>query len=142
MKRVFLDSSVLFSAAYSHRGYSRELILLAIREEIIAVTSQIVIEETRRNLAEYAPDKILFLEYVFENTPFEYVEPTKREVLSAAKHIVMKDAPIAAATKKAKVDILVTLDKKHLLDKPGLDEFVRADIVRPSEAIAHIRSAK
>lgn len=139
MKRIFLDSSVLFSAAYSHRGKSRDLILMAIREEIILVTSEIVIEETRRNLSEFAPETLIFLEYAIENIPFEYVEPTKREVLSAAKQVVMKDAPIAGAAKKAKVDLLVTLDKKHLLGKPELAEFIGAEIVRPSEAVAYIR---
>lgn len=135
MKRIFLDSSVLFSAAYSHRGHSRDLILMAIREEIIVVSSQMVIDETRHNLAEDAPDKLLFLEYVVENIPFVFVEPTKREVLSAAKQVALKDAPIVAAAKKGEVDLLVTLDKKHLLEKPALAKFVGAEIVTPKEAI-------
>jgi predicted nucleic acid-binding protein len=139
MKRVFLDSSVLFSAAYSRQGESRNLVLMAIREEIIVVTSQIVIEETRRNLAEFAPAALIFLEYAIENIPFELVEPTKREVLDAGKHTVLKDAPIAAAAKKARVDMLVTLDKKHLLGKPGLAEYIEADIIRPSQAVKLIR---
>lgn len=31
MKRLFIDSSVLFTAAYSEKGYARDLILAGIR---------------------------------------------------------------------------------------------------------------
>ncbi|MDD2695891.1 MAG: hypothetical protein PHD58_08195, partial [Anaerolineales bacterium] len=58
-----------------------------------------------------------------------------REVLSAAKQVALKDAPIVAAAKKGEVDLLVTLDKKHLLEKPALAKFVGAEIVTPKEAI-------
>jgi len=51
MTRIFLDSSVLFSAAYSSRGRARELILRAARGELTLVVSDLVLEETRRNLA-------------------------------------------------------------------------------------------
>jgi predicted nucleic acid-binding protein len=34
LARVFIDSSVLFSAAYSNKGHARDLIMLAAREEI------------------------------------------------------------------------------------------------------------
>ena len=44
-----------------------------------------------------------------------------------------------AAAKRAKVDLLVTLDKKHLLGKPQLIEYIGFKIVTPQEAMAHIR---
>jgi hypothetical protein len=94
MKRLFIDSSVLFAAAYSPR--------------------QLVLEETRRDLAESAPERLAILEYVTAGIPFERVKPTKREVMAAAKRIVLKDAPILAGARKARVGYLVTLDKKPL----------------------------
>jgi predicted nucleic acid-binding protein len=47
---------------------------------------------------------------------------------------VLKDAPIIAAAKKGRTDYLVTLDKKHLLEKPELVKFAGIPIVTPKEA--------
>ncbi|MGH2593252.1 MAG: PIN domain-containing protein [Anaerolineae bacterium] len=139
MKRVFLDSSVLFSALYSSRGFSRDLLLTAARGEIVLVMRQDVADETKRNLAEHAPDTTRALwDYFLSNLAVEYVTPTKREVRAAAKRVVAKDAPIVAAARKANVDFLVTLDKKHLLGKPELAKYVRTDIVTPKEAAARL----
>jgi predicted nucleic acid-binding protein len=44
--------SVFFSAVYSAKGHSRDLLLMAAREEITLVVSQLVIDETRRNISE------------------------------------------------------------------------------------------
>lgn len=138
MKRLFIDSSVLFAAAYSRTGHARDLILMAVRGEILLVISQLVLEETRRNLAESAPEHLAILDYVTAGIPFELVRPTKREVMGAAKRIVLKDAPILAGARKAGVDYLVTLDKKHLLGKPELAEYVRAPILTPQEAFERL----
>ncbi len=134
MKRLFIDSSVLFSAAYSPRGNARMIILGAIRKELKAVISQLVKNETKRNIVEKAPEKLHLLEAIIDNIPFELVQPTKRQVLDAAKHSDLKDAPIVAAAKRAKVDLLVTLDKKHLLGKPEISDYIVAEIVTPKDA--------
>jgi predicted nucleic acid-binding protein len=141
MKRIFLDSSVLFSAAYSERGYSRDLIVMAIRRDIVLVLSPLVLEETRRNLLEVAPETLPWLDQLLKAVPFEAVRSSKAEVLQAAEQVVLKDAPIIAAAKKAQVDLLVSLDKKHLLGKPELDEYIGLPIVTPEEAVAFIHSA-
>src|SRR3990170_1527967 len=75
----------------------------------------------------------------FPAIPFEYIRPTKREVLAAAEHVAMKDAPILAAARKARVDLLVTLDKKHLLGKPELTEISRVAIVTPEGAVEYLQ---
>lgn len=138
MKRLFIDSSAPCAAAYSRTGYARDLILMAVRGEIALVISQLVLEETRRNLVESAPERLAILDYVTAGIPFELVKPTKREVMATAKRIVLKDAPILAGARKARVDYLVTLDKKHLLGKPELAEYVRAPILTPQEAFERL----
>lgn len=140
MRRIFLDSSVLFSAAYSSRGHSHDLILMAAKGEIIIVISNFVLNETKRNLHASAPEAIPFLEQVFDSISFEYIRPTKRDVIAAANHVTQKDAPIVSAAKKAKVDLLVTLDKKHLLGKPEIAAYAGMDVVTPKEAISLIQS--
>ena len=140
MKRIFIDSSVLFSAAYSSKGHSRDLILMAARGEIDLVLSQFVLTETKRNLTEEAPDALVWLDLLLIALPFELVQPLKEEVLEAAKYVALKDAPIVAAAKKAKVDLLITMDQKHLLGKPELADFAGVEIVTPKEAVAILRS--
>ena len=141
MKRLFIDSSVLFSAAYSTHGNARKIILLAIKKELITVISELVISETRRNIAEKAPEKIDILETIFDNIPFEIVRPTKRQVIDAAKHSDLKDAPIVAAAKRAKVDFLITLDKKHLLDKPEIVAYIGIDVVTHKEVFKRLEES-
>lgn len=140
MKRIFIDSSVLFSAAYSSRGHSRDLILMAVRGEVILVASLLVFEEVRRNLAENAPEALSLFDYLLEIVPFEIVDPLREEVLKAAQIIALKDAPILAASRKAKVDLLVTLDQKHLLGKPDIARYAGMEITTPKEAVLFIRN--
>lgn len=137
MKRIFIDSSVFFSAAYSEKGASRELLLIGARGGITMVVSTLVLEETRRNLSEVSSELAVLFDLIVTAIPFEIVQPTKDEVFLAAKIVELKDAPILAAARKAGVDLLVTLDKKHLLGKPHLAEFAGMPIVAPGEAIAH-----
>jgi predicted nucleic acid-binding protein len=135
MKRLFIDSSVLFSAAYSARGHARDLIVMAAREEVILVISPLVLDETRRNLEESAPETLPLFDLLVHTIPFEIIQPTKEDVLDAAKVVVLKDAPIVAAAKSSRADMLVTLDKKHLLDKPTLVQYLGVQIVTAKGAV-------
>ena len=138
MLRVFVDSSVLFSAAYSSKGHARDLILMAARAEIRLAISPMVMEETRRNLADFAPETRPALEQIYDAIDFEIVNPTKDDVIEAAKLVALKDAPILAAVKVANVDMFVTLDKKHLLDRPDLEKYANTPILRPVDAYQRI----
>lgn len=142
MTRVFLDASVIFSGCYSTRGHSHDLMLMSLRGEYDLVCSQLVVEEARRNLAKTSKDFVLFLDFVLENIAIEYVRPTKRQVLAAASHVALKDAPIVAAAKRAEVDLLVSLDKKHLLGKPELAKYAGAEIVTPKVAVGRMKVGK
>jgi predicted nucleic acid-binding protein len=137
MIRFFVDASVLFSAAYSAKGYSRDLINLAAAEEpqVRLVVSDDVLEETRRNIAYNVPEKMAALERLLGAIPFEVVNPARRSVVGAARRVAIKDAPIVAAARKAKVNALVTFDEKHLLRNLALPSYIRAPVIRPQQAI-------
>jgi len=135
MIRIFVDSSVLFAATYSSRGFSRDIILKGVKGNVKLVVSNLVFAEVALNLEKDAKDKLYLLEFIKEFVPFEFVRATKKDVLSAAKYVELKDAPIVAAAKKAGVDLLVTLDRKHLLGKPEISKFIKAQIVTPKEAV-------
>jgi predicted nucleic acid-binding protein len=140
--RLFIDSSVLFAAAYSTRGHAHDLIQMGIRGQVTLVMSRLVLEETRRNLAASAPEGLPALERLLDNLSFEIVQPSRDKVLAAAKYTALKDAPILAAARAGNVDILVTLDQKHLLRKPDLDAYAHAKIRTPGETYREITASK
>jgi predicted nucleic acid-binding protein len=139
MIRVFFDSSVLFSAMYSSKGYSHDLLIMALRNTLQMVISQLVIDEVKRNLYEISPELSFKFLVIIQSIPAVVVRPSKEEVLNAAKVVAFKDAPIIAAGKIARVDLLVSLDKKHILNKPNLVDYAGVDIVTPAEAIKVIK---
>lgn len=140
--RIFVDSSVLFSAANSAKGHSRDLMLLSANGEVNLVLSDFVLEETIRNLSQLKQPPLAEFELLLVNANIEIVEISKEAVLDAGRLIVLKDAPIIAAAKFAKVDMLVSLDKKHILNHPELEAYIKASILTPAEAFQKLKVAK
>jgi len=142
MPRIFIDSSVLFSAANSSKGHSRDLFLMGATGEIKIIISNFVLQETVRNLSSLKKPSLEELDQIVQNANIELVDATKQSVLDAAKLIVLKDAPIIAAAKTAKVNMLVSLDKKHILGRADLEAYINASIVTPLIAYQTIRNPK
>jgi predicted nucleic acid-binding protein len=140
MRRFFIDASVFFPAIHSERGHARELFILAGQEWVQLVVSDWVLEETRRNLADFAPERVVFLDYLLTRLPLEIITVSRRSVQAAAKRVVLKDAPIVAAARKARVEALVTYDRKHLLGKPEVAQYIRAQVVTPEGALKILQS--
>ncbi len=139
MIRAFVDTSVLFAASYSSTGASRELIRLAFQGQVQLVISDDVLEEARRNLAAKLPEALHLFEQILELIPFEVVTPTTEEVQVAATYTDYKDAPIVAAAKRAQVDYLTSLDKRHLVGVPEVAHGSGLKIVLPHELLTVIR---
>ncbi|MCA0454351.1 MAG: putative toxin-antitoxin system toxin component, PIN family [Chloroflexi bacterium] len=115
--RIFVDTSVLFSAIFSPNGHARDLLNLAVDNILTLVISQDVLDETERNLQKKAPGKVLLFTTLITLLEPEIVQNlTVEEVAVAAVYTARKDAPIVAAAIKAGVDYLVTYDHKDLLD--------------------------
>jgi uncharacterized protein len=114
-RRIFLDSSVLYAAAFSATGPARRLLLKGLEGSITLSLSDLVLEETKRNLTKNAPSALpsfAILADLF--SPF-ITNPTKADVRKAAQIVHLKDAPIVAAAAKAKAHYLATHDVKHLI---------------------------
>lgn len=139
--RVFI-SSVLFSAVYSTSGHSSDLLVMGAEGDILAVISDFVIVETRRNIRELKPEKLARLDRLLVTVKFDIVRVDSNDVADAKQWIVLKDAPVLAAAKIARVDMLVTLDKKHFLDRPELETYINAPILTPKEAFKKIKAPK
>lgn len=142
MTTIFIDSSVLFAACFSETGASAELIRRGLRGEITLAVSDVVLEETRRNLSQLprrAEEALAQLERFLSVTSFKQVKANQRQVRQAAKYTHAKDAPIVAAAKRAKVDYLVSLDRKHLVNAVEVARRARLKIVLPEELVKELR---
>jgi len=139
MISAFIDASVLYAAIHSPTGAAREIIRQAIRGNVALVFSKYVLAETERNLANKAPELLPDFYSFLELIPFEIVQPTKRQVQRAARYTTLKDAPIVAAAKKAHVDYLVSLDRRHLIDVPEVAQRSGLRIILPDQLLGEVR---
>lgn len=139
MVKIFLDANVLFAASYSSSGASRELIRLAFRGQVQLVLSEDVVQEAERNLTVKQPDALGVFHQILDVVPFQMVTPTAEEVQQAASYTAYKDAPIVAAARRAEVERLVSLDRRHLVDVPEVAERSGLNIVLPGEILREMR---
>lgn len=126
MKRVFLDSSVLFTAVNSPIGGSAKLFTL---KKIKLVTSSLVLTEVERNIRQKLQNyhlKRFFL--LVEKMEILKQLPSLALIRKAKKVIVKKDVVILAEAKMAKCDCLITLDKKHFFN-PKVSQFIKSQKV-------------
>jgi predicted nucleic acid-binding protein len=136
-KSVFLDSSVLYAAAFSSAGPARRLILKGLDGSITLVISDFVLEETRRNLTKNAPSALPYFTIIADLLSRFITNPTKVQVLQAAQIVHLKDAPIVAAAAKAKADYLATHDVKHLLSHAkAIEAAYRITVLAPAELVS------
>jgi predicted nucleic acid-binding protein len=136
-RSVFLDSSVLYAAAFSATGPARRLILKGFQGSVTLCISDLVIEETKRNLAKNAPLALPYFSIIADLLAPSVTRPTKAEVLQAAQIIHRKDAAIVAAAAKAKADYLATHDVKHLLTHAqAIDKAYGISALTPAELLS------
>ena len=110
--KVFLDTSALLSGLNSPFGASGFMISLFKLKKIIIVISPEVISEAERIIKDKFPLlKISFLDFL-ASQPRITQKLSPKEIKSAYKIINSEDTPILAGAIKAKVDFLVTLDKR------------------------------
>jgi predicted nucleic acid-binding protein len=136
MIRVFFDASVLFAASYSKTGSARDLLREAVRGNVQVVVTQHVLREAEASLARKAPEALPALHELLELVGPEVGElPTLQELREAATYINLKDAPIVAGAVKARVDYLVTWDRKHFIDDERVARESGLKIVTPDEVM-------
>lgn len=137
--RVFIDTSVFFSACYSQTGASFEIFRLALIGTIQLVTSEYVLEETRRNLIKKSPENLPRFQAFQGLIDWRIVNPSKLEVLDAAEYTELKDAPVVAAARSAGVEYLVSLDRRHLVGQASVAENAGISIVLPEDVLRLLR---
>jgi predicted nucleic acid-binding protein len=136
-RSVFLDSSVLYAAAFSATGPARRLILQGFAGRITLFISDLVLDETKRNLTKNAPLALPYFTRLADLFSPVIINPTKAEVLKAAQVVHLKDAPIVAAAAKGKAEYLATHDVKHLLNHAQVIEAAYGiTVLTPAELLS------
>lgn len=133
MRKVFLDSSVLFTAVNSPTGGSSKLFTL---DNIKLYTSLVVLTEVERNvkkkLQSYHLDRFFIL-----TSKLEIINQKPKEFLinQAKKVIHEKDAVILAEASQAEIDVLATLDMKHFFTEKAMKFIFPKKIMTPKMII-------
>jgi len=109
--RIFLDASVLFSAAKSD-GAIKQLLTLLEKSGHECCADGHVIEEARRNLIAKAPDRVVVLEGLSSRMKTTIAQRGDA-ALEASLPLPAKDRPILAAAIHQGCTALVTGDRMH-----------------------------
>ena len=106
---------MFIAAAISSTGAARLLIERGMRGEVELVVSNLVLEETERNLGRKAPRAVPLFRFLVGVVPLTVVNPGPGLIAQAAEVVDPKDAPIVAAAEESQVEWLATYDRRHLL---------------------------
>lgn len=111
--RIFLDANVLFSACLKEHSRQYAFFSLARSGHCRLLTSAYAIDEVRRNLTRKAPSRLSILE-ILTHLVEPAAQPSDDIVARMGRYgLPAKDTPILAAAIAARVDILVTGDRRH-----------------------------
>jgi predicted nucleic acid-binding protein len=139
--RLFLDSSALIAGVLSRTGAAYALMLLSEQGKLDLFISEHVIEECERSLARKAPEALPAFRNAIKDIEPKIVTALTSEEVRACLYMISDptDAPILAAAIKAKVDFLVTHNRRHFLNDPKVAEKSGLQIGTPGDVLAWIR---
>lgn len=133
--KVFLDASVLVAASASAKGASAYVLHLARQRKIKAFVSEDALSEAAKNVNLKLDDigEERLKTYLIKANLKLVDSPEAETIALCEKFIHFKDAPILAAAITKKVDILLTLDRKHFLTKSVADFAKPMKILTPGD---------
>lgn len=136
--RVFLDSSVLIAGLYSDKGGSGQILKQIKKKKVTGFISQSVIEETRRNIKDKFPSKLLpKLENLIKILNIrENFQP--KDILKYRRLVDVKDIHILVFADSSRVEFLITLDKRHFKTKKLQKANLPYKIVTPKEFLEDV----
>ena len=116
LKRVMLDTNVLFSAMYKLESKSFDAFSIASKKPYRLVLCDQIIDELRRIFYRKFPLKIPAIEQFLLNTHYELITLASTDEADDDEETICDadDRPILRAARKAKVDIFITGDKDFL----------------------------
>ena len=133
--KIFLDANVYFAGFYSKTGASSVLLELIRLRKCEGFTSRLVLREAERNLRLKAEPPVLKSFHQFlKTTPLKICPPPKPAQLAKYESLIHpKDVPVLAAAVEARVDFLITLDRRHFMTPELLKKISSPKILTPGE---------
>lgn len=133
--KVFFDSSVIIAGLKSASGGSRVTLVLAEKRKITPIVSPLVLKEVKRNVGRKFGKKELlkFASWLSKARP-QIVSLFFREIAPYRRFVSAKDAHVLAGAVKAKVQFLLTLDRRHLLQLEN-ESTLPFKVITPGELI-------
>lgn len=139
--KLFLDSSALISGIISEDGAARALLLLAETGHLELMISEQVVAETERTIARKAPRAVNDYRRAVRASKVRILRDPEVEEVRNNLHLITHamDVPILLAAMRAKVDYLVTLNRKHFIDDPDVAVKAGLRIGTPGDALGWVR---
>lgn len=138
---LFLDSSALIAGIVSAKGAARALLLLAESGHIEVTISEQVLAETERAIARKVPLALSDLRQAILASQAQIVRDPPPQDVNAHPNLISHpaDTPIVLAAMQAKVDYLVTLNRKHFINDPEVARKSGLNIGTPGDALSWVR---
>ncbi len=136
--KVLFNASVILAGLYSINGASGELLKMVERREIQGVISELIFNEAVRHADKIGLNQEEMVQKVWK--VFKNITQSPELVLVEKylkKVIDGGDAHVLASADREKCNILVTLDKKHLLVLKG--KIRGLTILSPGELLSGLR---
>lgn len=132
---VFLDTNIFVSAVLSDRGGSFRILQEATLRHITIFTSSYIMQEIRETLSEKYPHTLYYAYTLLSQVPLSFIkDPTVKQLATFTPLIEdPKDAPILAGAAKAKVQFLITLDRKHFFTPKLAAANLSFQIITPAD---------
>lgn len=108
--RIYVDADVLFAASASSQEYSASQVILTLSEVTVlnAITSELAVEECRRNLRSKLPEALPFFESLVDVSTRVVASPSLEEIEPFEGSADPKDHPHLAASVLSDCSYLVT----------------------------------
>jgi len=138
---LFLDSSALVAGILSMKGAARTLLLLAESGHIAVTISEQVLAETERVIARKVPAALTDFRQAILASQAQIVRDPSPDEVRAHTDLISHpaDIPIILAAMQAKVDYLVTLNRKHFLDDVDVARKSGLNIGTPGDVLSWVR---
>lgn len=140
MSKVFLDANVYFSASRSPTGGSSAILKLGEKKKFSIYATSQVLREAERNIRKKEPlsARLRFYDLLSDTRPKMVKIDKKKVEKEYQKMMNRKDSFVLAGAKKAKVNYLVTLDRKHFFTKKVKQARLPFQILTPGELLREL----
>jgi len=135
--KILLDANVYYAAAKSSTGGSVLILEFARKKNFTIVTTKHILKEAERNLRNKESLQVLLQHYEnLKSIKLKKIEIDTQKAVIALKNIINpKDALVLYAAQKARVNFLLTLDKKHFFNPKIKSQKIPFKILTPGDFI-------